>query len=124
MERTYYAAKMPNRQRIGALWGVCGGSTFSEQAYRHVLHQMLGVGSGAGGNLRFLLGREMYFHASRLRKHRLRGSGYRAFALSVLRVRRKTKANVEREQGQKMHSRNLTFSIPTANQELPLFAYL
>jgi hypothetical protein len=42
-----------------------------------MLHQLLGVGTRFDGHLcklRFLLGREMYFHVSRLQNNRLRGN--------------------------------------------------
>ena len=67
MERAY-KAKMPDGQRIGAdrLWDVLDAGISSKQPLGRILHQSLGAGPRGGGNLRklrFLLGREMYFHA-------------------------------------------------------------
>ena len=58
-----YAAKVPDRQ-----FRPDGpkGCLFPYDTQDNVLHQPLGSGPGLGGDLRylrFLLGREMYFHA-------------------------------------------------------------
>ena len=73
MQRSY-SSEVPYRQ----FWGRRADSAFSlNEAQDGMLHQLLGVCTGFGGylrKLRFLLGREMYFHVSRLRNNRLRSN--------------------------------------------------
>lgn len=69
-----YGSEVPHRQ----FGGTGADVAFSlNEAQNRLLHQLLGIGTSFSGDLRklrFLLGRETYFHFSRLRKERLRGN--------------------------------------------------
>ena len=69
-----YGSEVPHRQ----FGGTGADVAFSlNEAQNRLLHQLLGIGTSFSGylrKLRFLLGREIYFHFSRLRKTRLRSN--------------------------------------------------
>jgi hypothetical protein len=63
-----YGSEVPYRQFGGR---TAEGNLIVNQAQDCILHQLLGIGTGSCGKLgklRFLLWREMYFHAFKVRE--------------------------------------------------------